>query len=947
MFQKRINLIALFFVFFCSIEISYAGWTNLIYNFSRNDYQAGSQNWQIIQQNNNWMYFANKSGVLEFNGTDWKLYPLMKGSDVRAIQRSKDRIYFGGLNEFGYLKSGKTGKLSYVCMSDSLPKDCLFFGNIWKIYEDEQTLYFVADNVVIKFVNDKFSSFTASPDKISFANLIKGVLHLTTESGIYAFVGDQFYLLPGTDWFKGKKIRAICPFEDKLLIATASEGLFLLDGQKISQFETEVEPFIRRYEIFSVAINDKYIAIGTVLKGLVLIDYKGKAVKYMNESNGLQNNTVLNILFDEDENIWLGLDNGISYIELNSPLTNLYSAQNSYGAGYDAMLYKDRLYLATNRGLYYSEWPIPVSEESTKLKLIEGSQGQIWSVDLIGNDLFCSSDKGLFLVKETALELIDKKTGVWSVRQMLNNPDRIWASTYDGFYVFEKENYQWKKKSYVHGYPGSAINYVEESPQNIWIRTGKEELLWISVNDSLDKIVESKHYVPQMGAPFDSYVCKVNDSVLFCAPSGIYGFNKKNETFTLNTDFTITGRNYSAIWRKFDALWYLGPLYVRKRTKNSDVFYAHNLPLINDFERLAFLNDHEVIICNESGFSLWNANYSNQDKLHETMSINKVSISKTGDSLIYMNSFSGEKYIPEISYKNNTVRFQYGLMSFLTPSPVKYRYRLDNQTWSEPTNSTIKEYSNLLEGKHVFKVEALLETGVHLTDEFVFIVLSPWYRSTWSYIVYFILLGCMLIGIWRWDDKRIKKKKKQIESFKQQELVEKELHFQEETEKKEQEIIQLKNEHLEMEIKHKSQELANIAINLVGKNEILTEIKTDLSKLSEELKSVDKTSELRRNIFRLNNKIDENIRQDDNLKKFEEHFDLVHNNFMQKLSEKYPELSLNEKKMCAFVKMQLSSKEIAPLLNISVRGIETLRYRLRKKFELDREDNLMSFLNSL
>ena len=941
-------LFVLLLLFFClwPIKVTYAGWTNLIYNYSRSDYGAGSQNWQIIQQNNNWMYFANKSGVLEFNGNDWKLYFLNNRSDVRAIQHSKDRIYLGGLNEFGYLKPDKTGKLSYVCMSDSLSKDQLFFGNIWEIYENEQTLYFIADKVVIKFVEGKFSSITASPDKISFANLIKGVLHVTTDSGIYVFISDQFYLLPGTDWFSGKKIRAIYPFENNLLIATASEGLFLLEDGKINKFETEVESFIRRNEIFSIAMNDKYIAVGTVLKGLVLIDYKGKVVKYMNESNGLQNNTVLSVLFDKDGNIWLGLDNGISYIELNSPLTNLYSSQNFYGAGYGAMLYKDQLYLATNRGLYYSEWPIPISEEPTQLKLIEDSQGQIWSIDSIGGDLFCSSDKGLFLIKGTEVEPVDKKTGFWSVRPMLGDPNKIWASTYDGFYVFEKENNQWKKKSYVDGYPGSAINYVEKPARNIWI-TGKGDLLRIKVDESLDKISESKHYAPQMGAPSGSYVYEMDDNVLFCAPSGIYNFDEKNETFALDTSFAISGQNFSAIWRKSDALWYLGPLYVRKRTKDSDVFYAHHLPLINDFERLSFLNDHEVIICNESGFSLWNADYNNQSKLHETMLINKVSISKTGDSLIYVSSFSGKKYVPEIAYKNNTIRLQYGLMSFSPHSPVKYRYELDNKTWSESTVSTIKEYSNLPEGKHIFKVEASLEVDTHLTDEFAFVILPPWYRTAWAYGVYFVLFVCVLIAIWKWDDQRIKKKKKQIESSKQKELMEKEQQFKEETEKKEQEIVELKNEHLELEVKHKSQELANIAINLVSKNEILTEIKSDLSKLSDDLRRVDKTSELRRNILRLNNKIDENIQQDDNFKKFEEHFDLVHDNFMYKLLEKYPELSLSERKMCAFIKMHLSSKEIAPLLNISVRGVETLRYRLRKKFDIDREDSLNSFLNSL
>jgi len=890
------------------------------------------------------MYFANKSGVLEFNGNDWNLYTLNNRSDVRAIECSNDRIYLGGLNEFGYLKPEKNGKMRYICMSDSLYREQLFFGNIWRIFRIDETLYFVADNVFIKYADGKHT-IVKTPEKVQSSCIIHGVLYLGTASGIYASVGEKFYFLPHSEYFKNKKIRSILPFNDKMLVATASEGLFLIDEKEVVRFKTDIDDFIGKNEVFSMAAGKNHLAIGTVLKGLVLVDYEGKAVKYINESNGLQNNTVLGILFDKDENVWLGLDNGISYIMLNSPLTNLYSSQNFYGAGYGAILHHNKLYFATNRGLFYTKWPMPVTDAPTRLELIEGSQGQIWSIDQVGNDLFCSADKGLFLIKETKLYPVDRKTGVWSVRQLLGDSTKIWASTYDGFYVFRKINGNWEKQSYVYGYPGSAINYVEDSPKQIWIRTGREEILRIMVNEALDKVDQSKHFTPVDRMPVDSYLCKVDDKLLFCSPSGIYDYTDAG--FEPDKTLNVQGLHVTTVVKKDCSVWYLGPTSIRKTTGDSIVFYRHNLPLITDFERLTFINDSEVIICNENGFALWNSAYNNQNQLHETLSINKVSISKTGDSLIYSSNFAGEKYIPEIAYRNNTIRFRYGLMSFSKHIQAVYRYRLNDEEWSESTAAAVKEYSNLEEGKYTFYVEALLENGTYLTDSFTLVILPPWYRTVPAYMAYGILLICFLIGVWRWDDIRIKKKKKQIELVKQREIQMQEQAFKEEAEKKDREIIQLKNEHLELEIKHKSQELANIAINLVGKNEILTEIKSDLSKLSEDLKPVEKAAPLRRNILRLNTKIDENIRHDDNLKKFEEHFDLVHNNFMRRLSEKYPELSLNERKMCAFIKMQLSSKEIAPLLNISLRGIETLRYRLRKKFDLTGKDSLTGFLNQM
>ena len=125
---------------------------------------------------------------------------------------------------------------------------------------------------------------------------------------------------------------------------------------------------------------------------------------------------------------------------------------------------------------------------------------------------------------------------------------------------------------------------------------------------------------------------------------------------------------------------------------------------------------------------------------------------------------------------------------------------------------------------------------------------------------------------------------------------------------------------------------------------MLNDIKDNLTKVMSSIKSGD-TKDGYRQLLEINGKIDQNMNDDELLKRIEEQFDLVHNNFIKKLSERHPDLSNNERMMCAYLKMNLSTKEIAPLLNISVRGVETMRYRLRKKLGLEREDGLMTYFN--
>ncbi|RYY44098.1 MAG: transcriptional regulator, partial [Chitinophagaceae bacterium] len=90
------------------------------------------------------------------------------------------------------------------------------------------------------------------------------------------------------------------------------------------------------------------------------------------------------------------------------------------------------------------------------------------------------------------------------------------------------------------------------------------------------------------------------------------------------------------------------------------------------------------------------------------------------------------------------------------------------------------------------------------------------------------------------------------------------------------------------------------------------------------------------------------LSDDDNMDKewesFTRHFDKVHSDFIIGLKDKHPTVTGNEVKLCAYLRMNLSTKEIAQLMNISVRGVEISRYRLRKKLLIPSEMNLFDYL---
>jgi DNA-binding CsgD family transcriptional regulator len=159
----------------------------------------------------------------------------------------------------------------------------------------------------------------------------------------------------------------------------------------------------------------------------------------------------------------------------------------------------------------------------------------------------------------------------------------------------------------------------------------------------------------------------------------------------------------------------------------------------------------------------------------------------------------------------------------------------------------------------------------------------------------------------------------------------------------EKQIVELRNEKLQSEVAHKNTELASSAMNLVRKKEILSKLKEDLQQYRI-IPEPDKAGKEFQKIIRV---IDKELDHNEEWEQFAMHFDSVHTNYLKKLKEYCPELSVSDLKLAAYLRLNLSTKEIAQLLTISIRGVETSRYRLRKKLRIDNDVNLSDFLTRI
>lgn len=541
----------------------------------------------------------------------------------------------------------------------------------------------------------------------------------------------------------------------------------------------------------------------------------------------------------------------------------------------------------------------------------------------------------------------------------MGRPDRMFVGVYNGIYLLEKKAGEWHMLCKIEGFVDSSRLFEQESARILWVHNSGI-ITRVELSEDLTRQISVKSYGVAEGFPVerDIYVAKIEGRVYFATSHGIYKYNIHKDMMEPCNDMNnlLNGTvPYTRLLEYHDRLISLSPyeicianLGTYKRGANTSINSIPQslLELVPTYA-IVPLSDSLMVIPNEEGFALFTipAVKHRQDLAHSVY-IRNMYITYPKDSLIYTANFLGKKPSLAINYTSNSVRFDYSL-SFLAfgGDDIRFQYRLNEGAWSDYTTVHTKEYSNLSEGDYTFEVKAIYPDGTTSLDELSFRILPPWYRSVPAYVFYFVL---MLLGVWyiyRWDDVRVKRKKQQAVVEKDKELHEMEKEFEAEKSRREKQIMQLEKEKLEYDLQHKSQEMANLMINFVRKNEMLTEIKSEIFKVASSLKG-EGAREGKQLLLIINGKIDSNIQSDEVLKRIEDQFDLIHNNFMKRLHARHPDLSDNERMMCAYLKMNLSTKEIAPLLNISVRGVETIRYRLRKKFGLEREDSLTDYLNN-
>jgi len=775
-------------------------------NFTRKVSMAGTQNWHIIQHKNDWMYFANNLGLLEYDGNRWSTYPIKNYTNVRSLyyDESTDLIYAGAFNEFGYYSRNKSGILIYHSLMDKIKPGQRNFTEIWNIHKIENTFYFQGDNEIFCYKGNSMNRFSFQ-NKINCSAVVNNSLIISNiQEGPSFLNGNMFIKLPGAEILRNKKICAILPYEkSKILFVTDFYGLFVFNGEKIEAYKTDIDAFLSENQVFCATIEDSKLALGTVRDGLVVKDLVTNSTLFSNTFSGMQNNTILSIAFDRQHNLWLGLDKGIDYVLINSPIYDLFGNSQLFGAGYSSFIRHNVLYLGTNQGLYTTSFPLQNSPYPLPVKLLPKMQGQVWSLNLIDNTLFCGTDHGAFIVSDNKVEQIPGILGTWGFRELHHSPHCILGCSYQGFFILKNTTGSWKLSNFIKGFSDSGGMFEEDEVDgSIWFSHWIKGISRLTLNATLDSVSKVELFDTSKGFPTnrDNTLYRINNRIVFSTQNGFYTYNHTTKhierSYMLQNIFGVPSHSIKLNETADGNIWctsysFIGAAFKQKNnTYKLDTLSFSSLKnkLISGFEHFNFINDNNIIISTEDGFSWVDLSKRNHEKSNFKISIRNVYLTNESDSIVsgYQPS-QNKNQIPEFDHRHNSIRFEYVAPEYRNEASVTYSYLLDNydSKWSAYSSGNSKEYTKLKKGTYTFRVRAksLLESEPVETS-YEFTILPPWYESKLALFMYLILLSFLIFELFVFIKKRSEKGARDMEVRKELELKEQEKRFEEDAREK-------------------------------------------------------------------------------------------------------------------------------------------------------------------
>lgn len=919
--------------------------------------ESGFQDWTISQDSLLRIYVGNQEGLLRYDGERWQGYYLPNQSAIHALLCASDTVYVGGFDEFGFFCPERPGSyMVYRSLSDGLKGKFSNITEIKNICRCGDAIYFQSDYWLFEYQSGNVKGYH-SPKKMTCMSKYGGELVLGAGDQGLLFFKKGVFSKYDPAMLTGKYIVNLLPYKGKLLIATANSGLYSINmNHEVDARNTPADFFLENGNISAMTVDGDNIAYASMSKGVCVVNIKTGKVEVYNVGNGLKSNTVYSVFFDARHDLWVGGEDGLTLIVLNSPISHISAASQKLGIGYSSAIWQGRYYLGTSQGLFYldgNEVAIPESR-------LSNYQPPVMSITPIGEELFVCTNDGLHVMTPSGSHRIAGVPPAFDVKALHSDPNTLVVSTNDNFYLVKRVNGIWVNEGKISGYNDISGRFMIDQYDDIWINHWLKGVFRMGLSADKKRFARVNLYDSKHGFPDNAGNTMVNlkGDVAFSTRDGVYIFDRGRNRFVKGSQYAgslPSNPSATLVMDSDGTVLSVSPdnIIVSKILDDntlkvdSSSFKSILGDLLPGYVDMLAMGNGNMLLSTRHGFVKFDTEFVPKSS-NRRMRLFVENVSTPDNKSLYQ--YTADKIDNlTLAYADNTLKFSVSLPEYRGEGSTLYSYRLEGyeKEWSQMAQQSVKEYTQLPEGNYTLHIKALNTIDGEIYEEqFKFRVLPPWYRSIPAKIIYTILI---IVGIflgYKWIKRYVAKKMRKAQEMEQAKLEALQREAEMQLLKDQYELERMSREQMEHNIKVKSEELSNTTMNVIRKNELLNNIMLKMKGVEDAVKENGYNGDVKKSFNNLQRLISDNIEHDDDWKKFTDNFDIVYNNFAKRLREQFPELTKSELRVCCYIKMGLSSKEISSIFNLSVRSIEMYRYQIRPKVGLTHGERLSTFLEN-
>jgi ligand-binding sensor domain-containing protein len=615
--MKRLNII-LSLLFFPLIALcqNTIGLPDVI-NYNKNTYNGGTQNWDIKQDKNGIVYFANNEGLLIFDGNYWSLLPIPNKTIVRSVEiDEKGRIYVGGQDEMGFFERNNTGELIYHSLTSLLGEQDKVFGDVWDICVLKNGVYFRTDSKIFR-ISDKSVVVYRAKSEWCFMGISDNVIYAQDKkTGLMKLSNNAWVQSPFEfPSIQSNLITSIFPVKGgKTICTTLKNGVFQIVNNKVSEIQSPTLNLVKSQRIYAACPTENgNFVLATTIGGIYIVDGIGNLIQQFSKKEGVQNNSVLSLLFDNQKNIWLGLENGIDCITYNSAIKHILPSDAS-ASGYCTIIHNKQLFIGTSAGLYSTPLSnlTDLSFTIGSFRSVSNTTGQTWSLNEINGDLLLAHHEGAFKIENNNAIAINNEFGFWNFNPLSNvyPVEKIVAGNYKGVSILQYDAGRYFMNANIPRFNETSRYTVIDKSDRIWVSHPYHGVYLLKTNADLSHDIVLFNKKNGLPADLNNHVFKIKNKLVVATENGVYQFNEQKNSFEQDEYYKKILGDLSIRYLKEDLdgnIWFMHEKelgVIDFSFKQPKIIFLKELDkkMLSGFELVYPIDTKNILVAGENGF---------------------------------------------------------------------------------------------------------------------------------------------------------------------------------------------------------------------------------------------------------------------------------------------------------------------------------------------------------